>query len=113
MNISAKAILSVSFAAAMPFAAPASHAHDSLAIHCAAPRLPSQQAVAKVLDLHNFGQVYDSRDKLMRYAQRACRHGARQVLVSNDPLVPPMPRRSRAGLQVVGTTGRRATASQP
>ncbi|MEO6801324.1 MAG: hypothetical protein ABI178_15410 [Rhodanobacter sp.] len=84
MNISAKAILTVSFAAAVQFAAPACHAHDTLTMNCAAPRLPSQQAVAKALDLHNFDQVYRARDELMRVVQRACRNGATQVLVSND-----------------------------
>lgn len=84
MNTSIKAIFSVTFAAAVQLAAPASYASDTLTIRCGAPLLPSQQAVAKALDLHNFGQVYSARDKLMRYVQRACRNGASDVFVSND-----------------------------
>lgn len=84
MNISANTILSLGFAAAVQLTAPAIHAQDGLTIACPVRHLPSQQAVGKALDLHNFEQVYSAREKLMRYAQRACDHGAARVLVSND-----------------------------
>ncbi|MEP7186883.1 MAG: hypothetical protein ABI767_13705 [Rhodanobacter sp.] len=84
MNISAKALMTAMLAAALPLAAAVSHAQGNLTISCARPRLPSQQAVGKLLDLANFGQVYSARDRLMRDIHKACHQGAQQVVVSND-----------------------------
>ena len=84
MNSPVKAILIATFAAAIQLTAPTSQAQGTLTISCAAPHLPSQQAVAKALDLHNFGQVYHARDLLMSYVHRACGKGATEVLVSSD-----------------------------
>ena len=84
MNLSAKTLMTAMFAAALPFAATVSHAQGSLTISCASPHLPSQQAVGKLLELDNFGQVYSARARLMQDIQRACHKGAAQVIVSHD-----------------------------
>lgn len=111
MNNPAKAILIAAFAATLELSTPAGHAQDTLTISCAAPHLPSQQAVAKALDLHNFGQVYRARDSLMRFVHRACTRGAGEVLVSND-----QPEGSalgsHAGPRMAGTTSRAAPQDQ-
>lgn len=110
MNSPSKAILIAIFAATVQLSAPTSHAEGTLTISCAAPHLPSQQAVAKALDLHNFGLVYSTRDKLMRYVQRACANGATQVLVSNDSSASRVLDGSYAGPRMAGTANHRATS---
>lgn len=110
MNSPSKAILIATFAAVVQLTAPASHAQGTLTISCAAIHLPSQQAVAKALDLHNFGQVYATRDRLMRYVQRACENGVTQVFVSNDSPAIRALGRSYAGPRMAGMATRRATS---
>lgn len=113
MNRPTQAILIAALAAALELAAPASHAHDTLTISCARARLPSQQAVAEALDLHNFGQVYRARDSLMHIVNRACRMGAGQVLVSNDPPAGAAFGASHAGSRIAGTTSGMARSGPP
>lgn len=84
MNISAKTLVIVLLAAALPLASAVSHAQGSLTISCARHHLPSQQAVGKLLGLDNFGQVYHARARLLQDVQRTCRSGVAQVTVSDD-----------------------------
>ena len=79
-----KVILAIFFALAM-FApvAPAQSPGTRLDIHCPAT-LPSQRAVSTVLGMANFSQTYAARERLMRYAQRACRRGDGSVRVVAD-----------------------------
>jgi hypothetical protein len=110
MNSPAKAFLIATFAAAIQLTAPTSHAQEVLTISCAAPHLPSQQAVAKALALHNFGQVYHARDLLMSYVHRACGKGATQVLVSSDSPAIHLPDGSYAGPRMVRMANRPAAS---
>ena len=104
MNSPARAILIATVSATLELVAPASHAQDTLTISCAAPHLPTQQAVAKALGMQNFGQVYSARDRLMLVVQRACIRGARQVVVSNDQAASSPHGSSHAVPQAAGTT---------
>lgn len=64
--------------------APAQSRMPSLAIPCPAS-LPTQQEVSTVLGMTNFSQAYAARERLMHYAQRACRRGSGSVrLVADD-----------------------------
>ncbi len=113
MNSLAKAALIATFAATVQLTAQTGHAQGALTINCAAPHRPSQQVIAEVLDLHNFGQVYDARDKLMRYVHRACLNGAGQVFVSNDSPVSGEPGWTYAGRKVARIAHRIVPAEQP
>lgn len=77
-----KAMLALFFALVM-FApvAPAQSPRTSLVIRCPAT-LPSQRAVSAVLGMANFSQTYAARERLMQYAQRACRRGYGSVRVT-------------------------------
>ncbi|MEO5830976.1 MAG: hypothetical protein ABIQ36_10460 [Rhodanobacter sp.] len=112
MNSPANAILIATFAATIQLTAPTSHAQEALRISCAAPHLPSQQAVAKALDLHNFGQVYHARNLLMSHVHRACGKGATQVLVSSDSPAIHLLDGSCAGPRM-GRAANRPAASEP
>lgn len=73
-------------AALVPAAGAAAAGVSSLTIDCAAPALPTQAQVGDMLDLHNQGQVYAARARLMGDAVRACRkQGARMVVVVVEP----------------------------
>ena len=76
-----KALLAI-FIALVMFApvAPAQSPTTSLEIRCPATR-PSQRAVSTVLGMANFSQAYAARERLMQYAQRACRRGYGSVRV--------------------------------
>lgn len=53
---------------------------------CASPRLPSQRQVGEWTGLHNFGQVYGARGRLMVDIGRACQRpgvGHVQVVFEN------------------------------
>lgn len=53
---------------------------------CASPRLPTQREVSEWTGLHNFGQVYVARERLMAGIGRACRRrGAGRVQVTVHP----------------------------
>ena len=72
--------------AALPFAAVAAEpAAAVIQIQCHAPRLPSQRAVADLLDYRNLGQAYAARSRLMLRAQRSCKQsGSERVRVVLD-----------------------------
>lgn len=49
---------------------------------CAPPRLPAQRQVEEWAGLHNFGQVYAARERLMARIGRACqRRGVSHVQI--------------------------------
>lgn len=53
---------------------------------CARPVLPSQRLVAEWTGLHNVGQVYAARERLMARIARACRQpGVGQVWIVAKP----------------------------
>ena len=55
-------------------------------VDCASPRLPAQREVGEWTGLHNFGQVYAARERLMADIGRACRRrGAGRVQVTVHP----------------------------
>jgi hypothetical protein len=112
MNHPCKAILIATFAGAVQLTAPASQAQDNLTISCAARHLASQQAVAKALDLHNFGQAYSARDKLMRYVHRACVNGAGQVVVINGLTADPQPTWSHTRPRIADAANQAARSKQ-
>lgn len=79
-----KTVLAMFFALVMfAPAAPAQPPKTSLEIRCPAT-LPSQRAVSAVLGIANFSQAYAARERLMRYAERACRRGYGSVRVITD-----------------------------
>ena len=52
----------------------------TLTVDCASRSLPSQRAVGEFLGLHNQGQVYAARSRLMAQAARACQaDGAQRI----------------------------------
>jgi hypothetical protein len=60
---------------------------------CTSPRLPTQRQVAEWTDLHNLGQVYAARERLMAGIGRACRQrGVGRVQVVLQPLAQGEPR---------------------
>ena len=76
-----KAVLAIFFALVMFVpTAPAQSSKTSLEIRCPAT-LPSQRAVSDVLGIANFSQAYAARERLMQYAQPACRRGYGSVRV--------------------------------
>ncbi|MEO8811055.1 MAG: hypothetical protein ABI386_12500 [Rhodanobacter sp.] len=63
--------------------APAQSPPTSLEIHCPV-RLPTQRDVSAVLGVANFSQAFAARERLMHYAQRACRRGSASLRVIAD-----------------------------
>ena len=60
---------------------------------CTSPRLPSQRQVGEWTGLHNFGQVYAARERLMAGIGRACqRPGVGRVQVVMHRLAQGEPR---------------------
>ncbi len=60
---------------------------------CTSPRLPTQRQVGEWTGLHNFGQVYAARERLMAGIGRACQQrGVGHVQVVMHPLAPSEPR---------------------
>lgn len=60
---------------------------------CTSPRLPTQREVGEWTGLHNFGQVYAARERLMAGIGRACqRRGVDRVQVVMHPLAQAEPR---------------------
>ncbi|OHC51126.1 MAG: hypothetical protein A2211_08925 [Rhodanobacter sp. RIFOXYA1_FULL_67_6] len=54
---------------------------------CTSPRLPTQRQAGAWTGLHNLGQVYAARERLMAGIGRACqRHGVDRVQVVMRPL---------------------------
>lgn len=60
------------------------HAQSTLVIDCATHHLPTQQAVANALGLHNFGQTYAARQGVMETAKRVCLRGASRVMFNGN-----------------------------
>jgi hypothetical protein len=77
MNIRIHLALGLSLAAMPAFAQDASPLPavevTGYVADCARPVLPSQRQVGEWTGLHNFGQVYDARERLMGDIARACR----------------------------------------
>ena len=63
--------------------APAQTPKTSLEISCPVT-LPRQRDVSTVFGMANFSQVYATRERLMYFAQRACRRGSGNVRVIAD-----------------------------
>lgn len=60
---------------------------------CTSPHLPTQRQVGEWTGLHNFGQVYAARERLMAGISRACqRRGVGRVQVVMHPLAQGEPR---------------------
>ena len=60
---------------------------------CASPRLPTQRQIGEWTGLHNFGQVYAARERLMAGIGRACqRQGVSRVRVVMHPFARGAPR---------------------
>lgn len=82
------ALLALSLALVAANATAAGPPDDALAptitIDCQRPQLPSQQAVTRLTDVHNIGQAYVMRARLMTDARRACLRnpGADQVVMT-------------------------------
>ncbi|HSM10572.1 MAG TPA: hypothetical protein VK827_03270 [Lysobacter sp.] len=66
------AMINLGLAPAMALAAPAAAVPADVVIDCQQIRLPSQRAVAALLQIDNFGQAYRARARLMEAAKRAC-----------------------------------------
>ncbi len=60
-----------------------------LLVDCNSRNRPNQRQVGALLDQHNLGQVYASRERLMAEAARACqRQGMLQVYLVAKPTAP-------------------------
>jgi hypothetical protein len=60
---------------------------------CTSPRLPAQRQAGEWTGLHNFGQVYAARERLMARIGRACQQrGVGRVQVVMGPLAQGEPR---------------------
>lgn len=62
-------------AAELPTQAP------GIVIDCARPSLPSQDEVSSLTGIENFGQAYAARNRLMQQGLRACKRGAKHVVI--------------------------------
>jgi hypothetical protein len=77
--------LALLLAAALPTIAVAAPPEAvTVMIDCQRPQLPSQQAIARLTGVDNFGQAYAVRARLMVDSQRACQNnvGAVQLTLS-------------------------------
>lgn len=62
-------------------------------LDCAQPRPPRQYEVARALGQPNAGQAYQTRQRLMAEARRACqRPGVQTVVVQRGPAADPLAR---------------------
>ena len=52
-----------------------------IVIDCARPSLPSQDEVSSLTGIGNFGQAYAARNRLMQQGLRACKRGAKHVVI--------------------------------
>ena len=74
------ALVGLLVAPALATAAPATIVPAEVVIHCQQIQLPSQRAVAELLQIDNLGQAYRARAHLMEDAKRACnRSGVARV----------------------------------
>lgn len=75
-------ILALALIAALPANAAEPQAQTpGIVIDCAAPALPSQQDVSTLTGIDNFGQTYAARNRLMQQGLRACKRGAKHVVI--------------------------------
>ena len=75
-------ILALALAAALPSNAAEPPAQTpGIIIDCARPVLPSQDEVSSLTGIENFGQAYAERGRLMQQGLRACKRGAKQVVI--------------------------------
>jgi hypothetical protein len=58
---------------------------ESLVIACPATRLPSHADVVRVFDVHNFGKVFDLRQRVRAFAYRECMRGAGHIEIVATP----------------------------
>ncbi len=86
-----KTILALFVLVALAPSASARSPVASLAIPCPAT-LPTQQEVSTVLGITNFSQTYAARERVMHYAQKACKRGSGSVrVVAGDGSIRPSP----------------------
>jgi hypothetical protein len=72
-NRFAAGLMAASALLVAPFATQAEEAAaGTITVDCARPSLPSQQDIARLTGVDNFGQAYRARARLMVDAQRAC-----------------------------------------
>ncbi|HEY0505933.1 MAG TPA: hypothetical protein VGD42_20810 [Lysobacter sp.] len=59
----------------------------TITVDCAQPRLPGQQAIARLTGVDNFARAYAVRTRLMVDTQRACQNpvGKVQLVVAPEP----------------------------
>ena len=89
------AMINLGLAPALAIAAPAATVPADVVIDCQQIRLPSQRAVAALLQIDNFRQAYRARAHLMEAAKRACHQpGVARVRV----LPPDATERNSAGV---------------
>lgn len=83
MNASTSAlILALALTAALPASATEPPAQTpGIAIDCARPALPSQEEASMLTGIENFGQTYAARNRLMQQGLRACKRGAKHVVI--------------------------------
>lgn len=110
MNIRIHVVLGLSVAAWPAFAQPGQEASlppvqvVPFVAECARPVLPSQRLVAEWTGLHNVGQVYAARERLMARIARTCRQpGIDRVRVVARPA---SQRGDAARVAAIGSAGR-------
>lgn len=75
-------ILALALTAALPSNAAESPAQKpGIVIDCARPALPSQEEASTLTGIENFGQAYAARSRLMQQGLRACKRGAKHVVI--------------------------------
>lgn len=75
-------ILALALTAALPAnAAEPTAQTPGIVIDCTAPALPSQQEVSALTGIENYSQAYAARGRLMQQGLRACKRGAKQVVI--------------------------------
>lgn len=106
MKRSARISLTALLVTALPLASLAASTPGQLTLRCPVQSLPSQQAIGTALDLHNFGQVFAARQRLMQVARRACNMGVERIVVSSDRPSSLPPTWSQAAPRIVDAVGR-------
>jgi hypothetical protein len=67
--------------AAAPALAAEARETSRLTFACDAMRLPTQEAIGRLLGTQNFGQTYRARERLLHDARSACLRGAGRVWI--------------------------------
>jgi hypothetical protein len=91
MNSLRLSIAILTFAAANVYAGEPTTLHSvtarddtRLVVDCRAERLPSQRAVAEVLDTNNASRIHAERERLVHTAHRQCMRGVASVTFVRD-----------------------------